>query len=344
MIKFTAIALFVCMCFYTAVNGDSIVLKDGNKDFPITIISVTDEVVKAVVLKKFVDSLNMQFSQTGNYPDEISVGALESNVKCKIKEITEDSVQIDIPTTAISSLRMSFHPEDAEETVFQIDTEKPETEKQKIEPLIVEKTTPQAHTDTAGNIAGSNIRTALIKGKDRKKDYRLKTFIEKTKDFVETEEIFSEEELFEEDEEAVAPDQKLIREIPKEEAKEKNEETLQETNLVTQAAALGSVEGMIVKRGKPLSDCQVKLHLLEKSGLLSKVYRPTEEAIPFETVTNKEGRYHFMNVAPGLYKLYWKPPAETTWVRRFKMEPDVIVKAGKTTKPDTIETLKRTLN
>ena len=54
--------------------------------------------------------------------------------------------------------------------------------------------------------------------------------------------------------------------------------------------------------------------------------------------------YRFVNVSPGLYKLYWKPPSETAWVRRFKMDPDVIIEPGKLTNPKDIETLKRTLN
>ena len=63
-----------------------------------------------------------------------------------------------------------------------------------------------------------------------------------------------------------------------------------------------------------------------------------------ETVTDNEGVYRFANVSPGLYKLYWKPPSETAWVRRFKMEPDVIVVPGKLTNPKDVETMKRTLN
>ena len=69
--------------------------------------------------------------------------------------------------------------------------------------------------------------------------------------------------------------------------------------------------------------------MLEKSGLLAKGYRPIDGAVEIETVTDKDGVYHFENVSPGLYKLYWKPPSETSWVRRFKMEPDVIVEPGK---------------
>ncbi len=107
---------------------------------------------------------------------------------------------------------------------------------------------------------------------------------------------------------------------------------------------LGWVQGKITCNEIPLQDCQIKLQILEKGGLLTKGYHPIEGAMAFETDTGKDGMYHLMNIPPGLYKLYWKPAGEATWVRRFKMEPDVIVEAGKATNPKTVETTKRTLN
>ncbi|MEK6622284.1 MAG: hypothetical protein AABZ13_07365, partial [Planctomycetota bacterium] len=107
---------------------------------------------------------------------------------------------------------------------------------------------------------------------------------------------------------------------------------------------LGWVQGKITCNEVPLQDCQIKLQILEKGGLLTKGYHPIEGAVAFETNTDKDGMYHIMNVPPGLYKLYWKPAGEASWVRRFKMEPDVIVEAGKATNSKTVETTKRTLN
>ena len=135
----------------------------------------------------------------------------------------------------------------------------------------------------------------------------------------------------------------------KDENEEKEEEKVIQEEVkkekpVKQNPNLGNVEGKILHSGSPLPDCQVKLQMLEKSGLLAKGYRPIDGAAEIETVTDKDGVYHFENVSPGLYKLYWKPPSETSWVRRFKMEPDVIVEPGKNTNPKNIETLKRTLN
>ena len=48
-----------------------------------------------------------------------------------------------------------------------------------------------------------------------------------------------------------------------------------------------------------------------------------------ETVTDKDGVYHFENVSPGLYKLYWKPLLKLRGLDDLKMEPDVIVEPGK---------------
>ena len=46
-----------------------------------------------------------------------------------------------------------------------------------------------------------------------------------------------------------------------------------------------------------------KVANVEKSGLLARV-RPVAEAVEIETVTDNDGMYRFVNVSPGLYKLY----------------------------------------
>ena len=64
----------------------------------------------------------------------------------------------------------------------------------------------------------------------------------------------------------------------------------------------------------------------------------------YEGITDSEGRYHLINVAPGEYKICWKPRTESGWVRRLEIKPDVIVEVGKTTYPKDIETFKRVIN
>ena len=54
--------------------------------------------------------------------------------------------------------------------------------------------------------------------------------------------------------------------------------------------------GKITCNEVPLPDCQIKLQILEKGGLLTKGYHPIEGAVAFETNTDKDGMYHIMNV------------------------------------------------
>src|SRR3972149_9755190 len=62
------------------------------------------------------------------------------------------------------------------------------------------------------------------------------------------------------------------------------EEDIKKEEPVIQDRNLGSVEGKILRSGRPLPGCQVKLQMLEKGGLLTKGYRPVEGAVENETV------------------------------------------------------------
>jgi len=88
----------------------------------------------------------------------------------------------------------------------------------------------------------------------------------------------------------------------------------------------GRVSGRMLAKGKPLPGCQVKIMMLEKWGMFGK----PKEGLRFETITDENGRYLFEKVHPGGYKLYWKPPGETSWIRSIKMEPEIFVEAGET--------------
>ncbi len=87
------------------------------------------------------------------------------------------------------------------------------------------------------------------------------------------------------------------------------------------AANNGRVAGRMLYKGNPLQRCQVKIMMLEKWGILGGV----KKGIHFETITNEDGVYDFANVPLGGYKLYWKPPSESSWIRRLQMEPDIYV-------------------
>ena len=80
--------------------------------------------------------------------------------------------------------------------------------------------------------------------------------------------------------------------------------------------------------------------MLEKWGIFGK----PKEGLWFETITDENGRYLFEKVNPGGYKIYWKPPRESSWIRSIKMEPDIFVEAGETYRYRDRETNVKTAN
>jgi hypothetical protein len=367
MIKFAAIVFCAFACFCAAVKGDTVVLRNAGKDIDLKVMGVTGEYINALIPRKSIKSLNMQFSNPGNYPDMISLDIANVTVECKIREITEDAIHVLIPTSKISSLQMSFRSDDKQtvSSPSEIDgrpltadvVEEKVKSSQIIEDRGLEPSIPEA---TGKRVIIDEIRTDPIEKKEAGKYYRLKTkkakkessleeddeLVTKTEDeSVGIRESIEGERPLMESGETYEPDQDLLKESHDiEEVDKAVEEDINKEEPVIQDRNLGSVEGKILRSGSPLPECQVKLQMLEKGGLLAKGYRPVPEALEIETVTDNDGVYRFVNVSPGLYKLYWKPPSETTWVRRFKMEPDVIIEPGKLTNPKDIETLKRTLN
>ncbi len=364
MTKFTVVMLCVLMGFSTMAQGDTVTLRADNKDIELQVTGVTGEYISARISKKDLKSLSMQFSNARNYPDLIFLNIADKAVECKIKEIAEDRVLLQIPVSAISSLQM-FFPSGGKQT--KAVTGKTE-DGAKTEDAVEQREKPEQmeerghESKNLEDIRGKNattdeIRTSIAEKTEEGKYYRLRT--KKTKmessgtgdDLAktETEGMPSTESAESEKKqvtkgEVAGPKQGTVNEsIDREETKAVEKEKKTEKSII-QDPNLGRVEGKILQSGKPLSGCQVKLQVLEKVGLLTKGYRPVEGALEIETVTDENGIYHFMNVSRGLYKLYWKPPSETTWVRRFKMEPDVIVDPGRLTTPRDIETLKRTLN
>lgn len=363
MIKFTAIVFCVLAGFCVAVNGDTIVLKNAGKDVELKVKGVTGEYIIAAIPKKSLRSLNMQFSSPGNYPDTISLDIANVAVECKVKEITDDAIHVLIPTSKISTLHMSFQSDDKQGA----SSEAPGAgssqkvtdaadEKEKSGQVVAEvESEPKIQDDAAREIMVDEIRTGSSEKKEEGKSFRLKTKKKKKEKLPKADEAKESPSLVPEsgegesplsgDAETPAPDQELVTETQTEKQEtDKAGEELKKEESVAQDKTLGTVEGKILRSGSPLPECQVKLQMLEKGGLLAKGYHPVEDAMEIEAVTDGSGVYRFVNVSPGLYKLYWKPPAETTWVRRFKMEPDVVVESGKLTNPKDIETIKRTLN
>ena len=145
---------------------------------------------------------------------------------------------------------------------------------------------------------------------------------------------------------SVAPSslQELKEELKKELKEEMGAERKQEEKVAI-AQSTGRVEGKITRGGNPLPGCKVKIVLMVKrGGAFFGKFTAQSDAPEFETETDREGKYFFQEVPEGDYKLFWRPPWETSWIRRMKMEPDVFVQAGKTCNPKDVDTGRTTVN
>lgn len=358
MVKYIVFALCLIMIGVSPGYGDTIILKNSSTDIDLKITSVRKDYVNAILSRYHIKSLNMQFFSKKEYSDVIVLNITNTPMKCKIKEIAEDYVRLQIPSSVISSLSVSS-PGGSAMKMTASDT--------------IGNRSKTGEVDSKGEITKSlvaedareggirdGLRTSPSESAIGGKSYRLSG--KKTKresSFTEGEPVKSEteptdleesvtdeetQELGTETSELNRPSAHEPTESLENEDVEGAEDEVKKDSAVDQDPSLGRVEGRILHSGKPLPDCQVKLQMLEKSGLLAKGFRPVEGALERETTTDMDGVYQFINVSPGLYKVYWKPPTDTAWVRRFKMEPDVVVNSGRLTNPKDIETLKRTLN
>ncbi|MCF6157906.1 MAG: hypothetical protein E3K32_04895 [wastewater metagenome] len=319
--------LFLLTCFCITTYADTAILANSKQSIDLTVIAVADEYIEAVILKKDIRSLNMQFSDTLGYPDVMFLKVPEVVIECKVKDISEDCIQVFIPASLISSLKTPSFSDDKRVDAALDETEKePETtidderdEDKRQEQLTLKQESEinisRIHEEFRKGAIVDQIRTVPPENANTEKQYRLKIIrIKEARNSLE----------------------KVV---------ELNEEDVQKENTAfPNDIRLGSIEGKILQNGTPLVDCQVKLQLLEKVGLISKGYRPVEGAVAFEAATDQNGIYCFMDMPTGLYKIYWRPSSESEWISRFKMEPDVTVKPGRLTNSKTIETLKRTLN
>jgi hypothetical protein len=113
---------------------------------------------------------------------------------------------------------------------------------------------------------------------------------------------------------------------------------------------MGSVQGRIMWRGKPLQDRKVKIVLERYTGFslaaLKKWFTGDKEessrnGIVLATRTDSQGRYVFHQVPPGFYRLYWMPDADTGWIRRLREKPDIEVASGNLTVENVPEKTKK---
>ncbi|MGQ3684818.1 MAG: carboxypeptidase-like regulatory domain-containing protein [Candidatus Loosdrechtia sp.] len=345
------VSVFFCII---VVKGDTITFI-SNKTVDPRILDVTSEYIEAVFLRKDVKSLHIQFSSDRDYSDELSLHIPEVTIGCKIRELTPDLVRVLIPLSSVSSIQMPSQSNDKQDDGVSDMTES----KSGMTAGIVHrggrlKQGEEGEKSNSGilsqmqideRVIVDQIRTPSNEREELIKDYRLR--IQKTR--VKPEDFEAENDLVRTTENK----ENIVRDTRGESEKGLENDQItepvridsgKERYVSIHGIRFGKVEGRIVERRDFLAGCYVKLQLLERFGLLSKRYRPLAGAVEFEAITDENGVYLFENIPAGEYKIYWKPPSETEWIGRFKMEPDVIVEPGKLTNPQTIEILKRTLN
>lgn len=353
MVRFAIFFLSVFFNLCTFVYGDAIILKNGGEKVEaFKVIGVTNKYVIVMLSKKDIKSLNKQFSHIQDYPDVIVLTTNNITIDCKVRQILKKTVQILIPTSAIASLNMTFPLDNNlsrqnSDIRGLSDARKAEYPK---ETTMTESLPKEKFVEQNDEIDGIRIKDG--DKQTTEKPYRIKT---KARHIPEKDSLPHDE--IESGSNVTSGTSKSIPEEGQEELIDKpldggqgaesqniTQENPEKEKTLVLNEKQGRIEGRVFCGGRPLKDCQIKLQMLEKGGLLGRAYRPVEGAEELEAVTDADGVYRFTNVPPGFYKLHWKPINETSWVRRFNMEPDVIVEPGKITSPGEIETLKRTLN
>jgi hypothetical protein len=105
-----------------------------------------------------------------------------------------------------------------------------------------------------------------------------------------------------------------------------------------QRVPVGSAEGHILRNGKGLQGCQVKLvRMLELQSIIE-MFSVVREGAQFTTVTDEDGKYHFDRLPVGAYKLKWQLPQDKGWIRRLRDKPDAIITEGQTAVLKSVET------
>lgn len=103
---------------------------------------------------------------------------------------------------------------------------------------------------------------------------------------------------------------------------------------------MGSVQGVLLWRGRPLSNGRVKIVLERYTGFsvasLKRMFKggkgkSSDEEIGLVAQTNSQGHYSFSRAPPGYYRIYWLPENETVWFHRLREKPDFEVISGNLT-------------
>lgn len=321
-----------------AIHADTIKLKNLKEAIEAKIIELTQDYVGVVIPEKDIKSVTIQPNVQQAYPDLVSLLTSGVTLECKVTSINPDNIGVRIPKSEVISVHMVFAPE----------VTKGEKEIPRTSFLQPAKPIPSSEERVEQNKPAEGLR---LKAEEKDSSFGLsfpqplaspQVNREAAKEKIKRD-VIQELEAEKAPKEEAWPSPQALKEEIKKELKEEIEAKREAEEKVFQETNLGRVEGRILRKGQPLPDCEVRIVMLVSTKIpFAKGYSelPTE----YDGITDSEGRYHLINVAPGEYKIYWKPSTESGWIRRISMEPDIIVESGKTTYPKDIETFKRIIN
>ncbi|MCF6284535.1 MAG: carboxypeptidase-like regulatory domain-containing protein [Candidatus Hydrogenedentes bacterium] len=109
----------------------------------------------------------------------------------------------------------------------------------------------------------------------------------------------------------------------------------QAVQLVAASAGAGHAEGQMLRRGRGLVGCKVKLVQLSGRSTRFQGYSEGEE---FLTTTDAQGKYRFEGIPIGNYKIKWELPGDQGWIKRLRNAADVTVESGRVSVLKPIET------
>ncbi len=312
---FYCLSFLLFLIFSSRTYGDTLRLANFDEEIDAKIIEVSEEFVEVIISQKEIGSISMKSERNDKFPDNVSinVNGKENKVVCKIVKITKKpgSIKLRIPKQKVSAIQITFPGSDQDKD-SKARKEGGEKEYSPVDPEILKEQIMEA-----------------LRLEFEKKNKQEKIALEKK----------LKNELRHEFEKKQEKEDVAVEKI-KEDLRLEFEEKKQLEEEVYAAENFGVVKGRMLYKRKPLPRCQVKIVMLEKWGLLKTV----KEGIRFETVTDENGRYHFEKVPPGGYKLYWKPPTESSWIRKMQMEPDIYIEVGETAYLPDRETNLRTVN
>ncbi|MEK6766187.1 MAG: carboxypeptidase-like regulatory domain-containing protein [Planctomycetota bacterium] len=267
---------------------------------------------------------------TEMYADTLKLEGFGEKIDVKILEMTEEFIKVVVPQREIGSISIkSEHDDKYPDTVFiNVDGK----ESKVICKIVKISKKPGSITLQIPRERVAAIQIAFPGNEQDTDSNKSDALTERSRESmpppVDAEKLKEQikEELRLEFERKQGKDDIAIEEKIKEELRLELEDKKQMEEDAFEVENYGKVAGRMLFKGKPLPGCQVKIIMLEKWGIFGK----PKESLQFETITDDNGRYLFEKVHPGGYKIYWKPPGESSWIRSIKMEPDIFVEAGET--------------